>query len=301
MTRRDWLALAPGAAWAAEPKAAQAELLVPAWTNGGGELAASVNGAAGKVRGVLGPESDLLILLVLDLAGDLATADPARRALVSAIEGLPENAWVAVMRSQDGLRTVADPAAEREPAVTAIQTMGISGRAGLLDTVETAAELAERLMERRTVRVAVLYVTDSSISNYREDYTNPVVNSSDGRDMSRRFPEGLVKEKIRQLEARLSAKQAPVFIVHLDYRSDRLNEAYQTGLITLASATGGTAAFCRSLAEIPSAIEGAFASIRSMSLVTVELKPGKAKQVDVTLTAAGEPLRHRTRYLMKGR
>ena len=52
-------------------------------------------------------------------------------------------------------------------------------------------------MVRKTyVRSAVLYITDSNIYNYREDYTNPVINYSDRGDLSRRFPEGLVREQV---------------------------------------------------------------------------------------------------------
>lgn len=307
MTRRAWLLAAPAAVRAAEPKAAKPkgahrdQLRVPYWMNGEGQIEAKLNGAASKILTQMGPADDLLILLVLDLAGDLGAVQPAREALVANLLKLPPNVWVALLRAQDGLRALVDPGPDRQPAVTAIQDLAISGRAGFLDTVETAAELADHLLDRGNVRVAVLYVTDSSIYNYRDDYTNPVVNSSDGRDMSRRFPEGLVKEKIRQLEARLGARDAPVFIVHLDYKSDRLNEAYQTGLISLAGTTGATAVFCRSIAEIPTAIDGAFAAITSLRFVSIELKATKAKQVDVLLSAGNGPLRHRTRYLLKGR
>lgn len=310
MTRRAWILGIPAAAlYGAEPKAekskakatGRSDLKVPYWMTGDGSVEAKLNGAPAKLLGQLGPEDALLLVLVLDLAGDLATVQHAREALTANLAKLTPNVWVALMRAQDGLRALVDPGPDRQPVVTAIQELSISGRAGLLDTVETAAALADHLMDRSKVRVAVLYITDSSIYNYREDFTNPVVNSSDGRDMSRRFPEGLVKEKIRQLETRLGAREAPLFIVHLAYQSDRLNEAYQTGLIALANTTGGNAAFCRSIAEIPSAIDGMFAAITSLRLATIELKAGNAKQADVVLSAGNGPIRHRTRYLLKGR
>lgn len=314
MTRRKWLAFAAAPLSAAnkrtepqpKPEKKQAKapevLHVPFWMDAPGSLEAKVNGTAARILSQRNPEDDLLLLLVVDFAGDLAYVDPARQALTESIEKLPPNAWVALLRAQDGLRTLVDPSPGRDGVVQAIRDLGISGKAGLLETIETAAGLADALLDHSNVRVAVLYVTDSSIYNYREDYTNPVVNSSDGRDMSRRFPEGLIKEKIRQLEARLATKEAPVFIVHLAYSSDRLSEAYQTGLLSLATTTGAQATICRSLAEIPTAIQQAFTAITTLHYVSIELKAAAAaKQVDVTLTAPDTAPRHRTRFVLKGR
>ena len=42
-------------------------------------------------------------------------------------------------------------------------------------------------MRKSPVRVSVLYITDRNIYNYREDYTNPVINGSDPHDLSRVF------------------------------------------------------------------------------------------------------------------
>jgi hypothetical protein len=53
----------------------------------------------------------------------------------------------------------------------------------------------------------------------------------------------------------LAASEAPVFISQLTYRTDQLNVAYQTGLISVATSTGGTASVARSVSEIPSAID----------------------------------------------
>jgi hypothetical protein len=60
-----------------------------------------------------------------------------------------------------------------------------------------------------------------------------------------------------------SSLEAPLFVVHLNYRRDRLNVAYQNGLETLADATGGRSDVCRSVAEIPEAISAMFARISS--------------------------------------
>ena len=119
------------------------------------------------------------------------------------------------------------------------------------------------MLAKSAVRVAILYVTDGDVRNYREDFNNPVINSSDSHDLSRRFPETLVQEKIAKLDAVLSARQTPVFIVDLNQHTDRLNEAYHNGLKQLAETSGGAAFFARSITEIPASIHNAFESVQS--------------------------------------
>jgi hypothetical protein len=274
---------------------------VPYWAQDGGPataVVAKVDGQPAKVR-ARGAGHEMLLLVVLDLAGDLALVDPAREALVAEVEKLPANAYVGLLRAQDGLRVLRDPDADRGAFAASVRELNISGRAGLLDTVEQAAQLGDSVAAKANVRVAVLYVSDSTIGNYREDYTNPVVNSNDSRDMSRRFPEGLVKEKISQLSASLAVTETPLFLVHLNYQNDRLNEAYQTGLLELATASGGTATFCRSVAEIPQAIEQAFQTVRGHHSAEIALPPVKGRQVDVELSAEGRELHYRQRITLR--
>jgi hypothetical protein len=300
------LALVPlGAAPPRVSKAPPTTLRVPFWPEQAREappasLRATLNAKPANVARVLGPDSDLLLLTVLDLTGDLSLADPAREALVTEIERLPDRVEAGLLRAQDGLTVLADPGSPRDALVNAVRALPINGFAGLLDTVETSLQLADRILAKASVRVAVLYITDSSIQNYRADYTNPVVNSSDSRDMSRRFPEGLVKEQTGKILARISRTRAPLFIVHLDYRNDRLNEAYQTGLIDLASATGGSAQYCRTSADIPGTIAAALARLLSHHSAEIQL-PAKSGHgpFDVTLESEGLTLRHRTRFEME--
>ena len=135
---------------------------------------AAVEGRGAKIVAIRDPDSPLLLLIVLDLTGDLALISPAREALKSELQALPENVWVALLRAQDGLRVLADPGPGRADAIAQLDALETTGRAGLLETVEPAAALAERILRRSPVRTAVLFLTDSSIYNYREDYTNPV-------------------------------------------------------------------------------------------------------------------------------
>lgn len=284
----------------------RALLRVPYWSEAGAATApvvqAMLNGSNVKVARLLGPTDDLVLLLVLDLAGDLSRVDPARDAINARLKQLPANTMVGLLRAQDGLRVLEDPTINREAVANRIQELSVSGRAGLLDTMETALGVGDAMLTKARVRVAVLYVSDSVVTNYREDFANPVVNSSDSRDMSRRFPEALIKERMQQIVTRVGRTQTPLFIVQLNYENDRLNEAYQTGLIEVAASTGGNAEFCRTLAEIPDAVGRAFDHVLAHSSAELEFKPsGGARQYDVQLVAEGATLRHRTRFLPKGK
>lgn len=282
-------------------------LRVPVWTepnNGAGHslsaaaLKASVAGTAARVVRVLGPDAELLLLLALDLTEELSLADLAREALATEIRSLPDNVYIAVLRAQDGLKVLVDPTREREPVLRAIRELPISGKAGLLESLPTALKLADAIQARSAVRVALLYVTDSNVYNYRDDYINPVVNWSDQHDLSRRFPEGLIKEKIARLHRQLAPFQTPLYVVHLNYRSDRLNEAYQSGLMQLASALGGASQFCRSRQEIPQAIAAALARLTRMHRVDLEAPARREGILQVQLQSEAGTLSYRDRFVL---
>lgn len=301
------LALGLGGAAAERPKSL---LRVPAWVearNGEGaplepgDLRARVGGVPARVVRTLGPQDEMMLVLILDFTEDLSLAELAKDALAAEIRKLPAQLHVSLMRAQDGLRVLADPTAEREPLVEAVRTLPVSGKAGLLESLPAALRLTEAILSRAAVRVALLYVTDSSISNYRDDYINPVINYSDRHDLSRRFPEALVKEKIARLERQVAAFQTPLFILHLDYRGDRLNEAYQTGLMQLAAALGGASQFCRSRQEIPVAVASTFERLQRLYRVDVELPDRRPKQIQLQMETSGGGLSYRNRFVLDER
>lgn len=268
------------------------------------DVRAHVETTPAKVVAVASPAQDLILMVILDLAGDLTVLERAKSALLSEIEELPSQVHVAVLRAQDGLRVIQDPGRDRAGTKAAIESLSVGSRAGLLDSIETAAAIGDSILAKSAVRVAILYITDSDVTNYREDFTNPVINSSDAGDLSRKFPEALVQEKISKIDAILSATQVPVFIVHVSYRSDRLNEAYLNGLRQLAITTGAVAVICRSNAEIPAAIKDMLGSITNHYSVTVELPKVRNRSVDVRLTFAapdGEEreLAYRSRFAIR--
>jgi hypothetical protein len=116
--------------------------------------------------------------------------------------------------------------------------------------------------------------------------------------MSRVFPEGLVKDKISKLATSLSAHSPPLFVVHLSYQSDRLNEAYQSGLMSLAAESGGASAFCRSMAEIPASIEKIMRVIAGSYAAEIELPRKPLKSVQLQLEGEAR-LNYRARFTFK--
>lgn len=263
---------------------------VPAWVETESKAAhpkfeATLGGKAAAVTLQLGPSSDQIIIVVLDLTGDSAYVDPARESLTGTISKLPGNCWVGLLRSQDGLHVLSDPGPDRRSVIEQIQNLATSGNPGLLETAQPALALGDTLLHGAPVRVSVLYITDGNIYNYREDFTNPVINQSDPHDLSRRFPEALIGEKISKLIDAAAPLQAPLFVVHIHHRSDRLNRAYENGLQALAESTGGRADFCRSVAEIPEAISSAFGRITSAWRLTLAVPPKIHGLTDVRLAA----------------
>ena len=253
---------------------------------GAQQVKAAVDGVPATVVGFSTPADHLLLLLVLDLSGDLSLVQPAKAAIMSELEQLPPHVHVALLRAQDGLRVIQDPTADRTVIQSAVEALSVSGRAGFLDSAETAAAIADSILAKSSVRVAIFYISDSDVTNYREDFTNPVINSSDAGDLSRKFPEALVQEKISKVDANLARTQVPLFLVQISYRSDRLNQAYLNGLRRLSLTTGGIALVCRSNAEIPAAIKNVFETIRNHYSITVEVPKVQSRSVNVRLGIA---------------
>ncbi len=299
------------AAMAAPPRERITQVRIPVWLDAspGRELSAkdftaTIDGASTRVLQVQCPDYDLVILLVLDLSsGDLTLADPAKDTLTAEIRKLPPNAFVGLLRAQDGLLVLNDPTADRDAIYTLIMQQTLNGKTGLLATIDTAGQIADAMLQKSTARVAILYITDGDVRNYREDFTNPVINSSDSHDLSRRFPETLVQEKIAKLAAVLAAVQAPIFIVDLGQHGDRLNEAYQNGMKQLAETTGGAAFFSRSTTEIPEVIHRSFETVTSHYSLTLGLPEHVSSRplIRVALADGGHALTYRTRILLRRR
>ena len=272
------LALLAGASLLAPAQAQTGRVSIPAWIEEGQcgpapKFLANFNGKQATVTSQLGPGADQVMLLVLDFTGDASMVDAAKQAVETEVSKLPPNAWVGLLRDQDGLHVLADPSPNRQLLLQAVKDLGSTGKPGLFETVSPALSLADKTLRKSAVRVSVLYITDSNVYNYREDYTNPVINESDPHDLSRVFPDALIQDKISRLVEDASSLEAPLFVVHINYRGDTLNESYQNGLLTLADATGGKGQVCRSVGEIPDAVAAAFSRISSAWRLTLEIPP----------------------------
>ena len=284
------LALLAAASTLGTVQAQTASVSIPAWVEedpcgSAPKFEATFNGKPAPVTSQLGPGSDQMILLVVDFTGELSLVDAAKQTLMAEISKLPSNAWVGLLRDQDGLHVLADPSPNRQPLLDTIKGLGSMGKPGLFETVSPALALADGMMRKSPIRVSVLYITDSNIYSYREDYTNPVINGSDPHDLSRVFPDALIQDKISKLVGEVSSLEAPLFLVHISYRGDTLDESYRNGLLTLADATGGKGQACRSVGEIPDAIAAAFTRISTAWRLNLGVPPKFHSNAQIHLSA----------------
>ncbi|MGH9755930.1 MAG: hypothetical protein ACREA2_24375 [Blastocatellia bacterium] len=292
------LAAAPITSAQKEKSAAQApkrSLKIPVWVeegedkfwNEGKRQAFKVFIEDGEVpiKSFQGPRSSTILLVVFDTVASLARVEQARAELGEAIRGLPENYWVGLLRAQDELSVIQEPTPDRESLVEKIQTMPVAGKAGVLDTLEPVSRLATEILQKAGVRLCVLYVTDSSIGHYRADYLNPVINSSDAGDLSRRFADRAVQERTSRMAESLAEFTVPIFMIHLEHRSDPLNLAYQSGLERIAAVSGGSAIFCRTNDEIKPALDGLLARIQSVYFLGIDAPDVKRQRAKIRIEA----------------
>lgn len=245
----------------------------------------TMNGKPVHIRAEMGPKSDQVILIVFDLTGNLSRINAAKQTVEADISKLPPNTWVGVMRSQNGLHVLADPTNNHVKLTHIIQSLTSTGTPGLLETVRATLTLADAMIRKSPVRVDVLYITDGSIYNYQEDYTDPVINPSDHHDLSRRFRDGLINAKIAKLKRHINSLEAPLYVVQLHYRQNGLDQAYQNGLDSLARATGGEALACHSLSDIPTVINSLFHEIRSTWRLNLAVPSKSRGHLQVGLSA----------------
>lgn len=233
------------------------------------------------IRGFQTSRSGTVLLVVFDTVADLARVDAARSALQAAIADLSEQYWVGLLRAQDGLSVIQEPTADHKILNDKISAVQVSGKAGLLDTLEPVAQLAVAMLKKASVRLSVLYITDSAIGSYRADYLNPVINSSDAGDLSRRFSDRAVQERMSRTVESLARYTVPIYVLHLAHRGDPLNLAYQSGLERIATESGGTAAFCRTSDEIRPALNGIINRIRSGYVLAIDPPNTKRKSARI--------------------
>lgn len=250
------------------------------------EYEVRLDGAAVEVREVLTPDHDLILLLVLDTVKFPARADAARKAIVEKLESLGPRYYAGVLTAQDGLRVLLDPVRSRRQLREQLQSIPVRGVPGLLDVVVQSSRIADLTLAAAKIRLAVLFVTDGEIEDYRGAYTIPVVNPSDQRDLSRRFRGQLILERTRSIMDSLKTAQAPLFFLHLARQHDDLNEIYQNGIGQLAQLTGGRALFAHGLQEIPAMVGQLLDEIAAHAVLTLEADCSRLRRLIVKAGAS---------------
>ncbi|MDZ7637887.1 MAG: hypothetical protein U5J83_06495 [Bryobacterales bacterium] len=276
---------------------------VPVWIGNGpaedvdpASFSATLSSAKTRVVAMRNAADPLLLFVAIDFSEALFLTEAAKAALAQAIRSAAPVVYTSLLRIPEQPMVILDPSTDREAFVEALETLPMSGRAGFFEMVDVVAGVTNPVLMGNPVRAAVLYLTDSEIRNYRQDYTNPVINSADSRDLSRRFPDALIREKVSTLTNELLRTSVPVFVVHLNYRNDPLNEAYQTGIKRLAQATGGRSVFCRSIAEIPVAIGDMVNAIQAMGMAQVAVPESVSGTISLTLEHPSGPLEYRSLF-----
>jgi hypothetical protein len=204
------------------------------------------------------PQSPTLLFIAFDTVGEVANINQMRVALIKELKMLGPQYWVGLISAQEQVSVIQDPTPDRQLLQQKIEGFSQIGEAGLLESIQSVADFTTGILLRTNVRVAVIFITDSDIGNYRADYLNPPVNASDSRDLSRRFAGRALQEKISRTASALAKYQVPIFIVHIDPGRDPLNRAYHNGLKQFAEVAGGQLFLSKTVADIPIILREAF-------------------------------------------
>jgi len=242
--------------------------------------------AALPVSGVMAPETPTMLLVAFDTVGDINNITQARKAVIAEINSLGSQYWVGLISAQEPIEVLQEPTPDRSLLQSRIEALSQIGKAGLLESMQPIADMATNILLKADVRVAVVFITDSDIGNYRADYLNPPVNTSDSRDLSRRFAGRALQEKISRMTAALARFQAPIFIVHIDPGLDSLNRAYHNGLKQLAEAVGGQCLLSKTTGDIQPTIREAFKWVKSFYVVGFSLTAEKSGYVRIEIRPA---------------
>lgn len=263
-------------------------LKTPVWADAPpSDLDVEINGQLAAPVAVSDSDSHLILLLVLDAVSRPDRVDAAREAVISKLTELGRKVHAGVLSAQDGLSVVQPPIRSRKRLREKLESVAVRGVPGLLDVVGQVSRLADETLGAADIRLAVLFLTDGQIEDYRGDYTLPVVNPSDSRDLSRRFRGQLIRERIRSVAGSLESSQAPIFFLHLVRRYDDLNEVYQNGISEFARMTGGLALFARAVQDVPVMVEQLLDEIAAHVVLSLEVACDGPLRLEVMADDAG--------------
>ncbi|MYC83832.1 MAG: hypothetical protein F4X19_17335 [Acidobacteria bacterium] len=237
------------------------------------------------------PGTPTFLFLAFDLVEDQAPINAAKQALADEVRKLGPEYWVGLIEVQETLSVIQDPTRDKRLLLKKVQQSRQFGKAGLLESIQALADFSSSLMRRSSVRVAVILVTDSDVSNYRTEYSNPPINRSDRRDLSRRFEGRALQEEISRLSTAMVRFPVPLLVVHVAPGRDSLNRTYQDGLVQVAGAAGGRLFLSKSTGDIPRTLQEAFEWADSFYAVEFEvpLRPSGLFEIEARLGAALSP------------
>ncbi len=219
------------------------------------------------------PGTPTFLFLAFDLVEDQAPINAAKQALAEKVGKLGPEYWVGIIEVQETLSVIQDPTKDKRLLLKKIQQSRQFGKAGLLESVQALADFSSSLMRKSSVRVAVILVTDSDVANYRTEYSNPTINRSDSRDLSRRFQGRALQEEISRLSTAMVRFPVPLLVVHVAPGRDSLNRTYQNGLVQVTGAAGGRLFLSKSTGDIPRTLQEAFEWADSFYAVEFEVPP----------------------------
>jgi hypothetical protein len=232
------------------------------------------------------PDSPTLLFVAFDTVGDVAPITQVRETLCLELANLPANYRIGLLSAHENFGVIQDPTPDRVLLQQKINEIALVGKAGLLDTIQPIMEFSSPILRKTGVRVALLFITDSDIGNYRTNYLNPVVNYSDTRDLSRRFPGRALQEKIARMTSSLSAIPIPCLIVHIDPGSDPLNKIYHDGLRQLAETLGGQFLISKTTTDIPVMLREALEWIKGFYVLSFDGSREKKGLVKIRISAS---------------
>ena len=115
-----------------------------------------------------------------------------------------------------------------------------------------------------------------------------MVNYSDSRDLSRRFPGRALQEKISRMTSTLSRFPVPLFILHIDPGQDPLNKIYQDGLKQIAESLGGQLFLSKTVNDIQANLREALNWIGNFYVLGFKVKAEEKGFLKLRITESSQ-------------
>jgi hypothetical protein len=133
------------------------------------DLKVTVGKSPVTVSALKGPESPALLFVAFDTVGDIANINQARKTVVEEVNALSSQFWAGLISAQEQMQVLQEPTADRSLLQQKIEEPSADGQSGLLESIQPM-RISPQVSLMKWVRVAVIFVTDSDIGNYRADY-----------------------------------------------------------------------------------------------------------------------------------